>query len=271
MSIIKISILTPSYNQAKYLERNILSVLNQNYPSFEHIIIDGGSTDGTIDILKKYPHLKWVSEKDNGQADALNKGLKMVAGEIIGWINSDDFYENYIFESVSEEFNDLSTQWIIGDVTIFDEGSGEKIPIRSVPVTYRGLLKNPDIIKQPAAFFRKSFLEHSGGWDSALHMVMDYDLWLRLSKNNAPKMVNKQWAYFTLQAEQKTLGANLLRQSREMRMVMKKAGAPLRYRIIIIFKKYLYFVKFMFKSAVINRGMLPKKYLRLNLINRKSY
>ena len=88
--MLKISIVTCSYNQAEFIRQNIESVLNQNYPNFEHLIIDGGSTDGTIEILKEYPHLNWVSEPDRGQSDALNKGFRKASGDIIAWINSDD-------------------------------------------------------------------------------------------------------------------------------------------------------------------------------------
>ena len=97
----KISIITPSFNQGKYIEQTILSVLNQSYKNFEHIICDGGSTDGTVDVLKKYKHLIWVSEEDEGQSDALSKALSMSSGDIIGWINSDDYYySDDIFEYV---------------------------------------------------------------------------------------------------------------------------------------------------------------------------
>jgi len=88
---VKISIITPTLNHAQYIEDTILSVKNQDYSDFEHIIIDGGSTDGTVDILKKYPHLIWISEKDSGQSNAINKGFKMASGDILAWINSDDY------------------------------------------------------------------------------------------------------------------------------------------------------------------------------------
>ncbi len=98
----KISIVTPSYNSAEFIEDCIQSVLKQNYPNFEHIIIDGGSTDGTVEILKKYPHLKWISEPDEGQSDALNKGFKKAEGDIIGWLNSDDVYLPGTFNKVAD-------------------------------------------------------------------------------------------------------------------------------------------------------------------------
>ena len=110
----KISIITPSFNQGEYIEQTILSVLNQSYKNFEHIICDGGSTDGTVDILKKYKHLVWVSEKDAGQSDALNKALSICTGDIIGWINSDDYYHSDdIFEYVTSKFTP-QTNWVIG-------------------------------------------------------------------------------------------------------------------------------------------------------------
>jgi len=114
----KISIVTPSFNSAKFIEDCIQSVLNQNYLNFEHIIIDGGSTDGTIEI-KKYPHLKWISEPDEGIYDAMNKGIKLSSGEIIGILNSDDFYEPNIFMSIATIFRkDPKIALVHGDMKI---------------------------------------------------------------------------------------------------------------------------------------------------------
>ena len=98
----KLSIVTPSLNQGKYIEETILSVRNQKYPNYEHIIIDGGSTDETVNIVKKYPNITFVYEKDNGMTDAINKGLRIASGEYIGWINSDDYYAENVFYKIVE-------------------------------------------------------------------------------------------------------------------------------------------------------------------------
>jgi glycosyltransferase involved in cell wall biosynthesis len=265
-----ISILTPSYNQGKYIERNILSVLNQNYSSFEHIVIDGGSSDNTVEILKKHPYVKWVSEKDNGQSDALNKGLKIAQGEIIGWINSDDFYEPDIFNIVAKEFEDQSVQWLVGNIKVFNEESKQVTSIKSPTITYNKLLKSPEIVKQPPTFFRKSILEQVGAWNATLHMVMDYDLWLRLSKISAPKMIEKYLAVFTTQAEQKSLGKNLLKQSREICGIMQRERAPIHYQLKIVIRNHFYFLWFYTKSALITIGIIPSKYRYLKLLNRNK-
>jgi glycosyltransferase involved in cell wall biosynthesis len=271
MKPIKISILTPSYNQGSFIERNILSVLNQNYSSFEHIVIDGGSNDNTVEILKKYPHLKWVSEKDNGQADALNKGLKTATGEIIGWVNSDDFYEPDIFNAVAKEFEDQNVQWIVGNIKYYYEVDKHERPIKSPVITYNNLLKSPETVKQPATFFRKSILERVGGWNVEYHLVMDYDLWLRLARISTPKMVDKYWAIFTIQEAQKTIGHALLKQTGEIRRIMKREGAPDHYILRVFVINNFYFIKFYIKSILISMGLIPSKYRCLKLIKRDSY
>lgn len=181
-----ISIVTPSLNQGIYIEENIKSVLNQDYPDFEHIIIDGGSTDGTIDILEKYNHLIWISEKDRGQSEAINKGFRRANGEIIGWLNSDDCYEPDAFSTIARELNRAEGKYIVfGDCNLIDK-KGERIGC------CKGKLPHPnDFIKyweknytipQPAVFFYKEIIDKVGYLDESLHYVMDYDFWLRISK-----------------------------------------------------------------------------------------
>jgi glycosyltransferase involved in cell wall biosynthesis len=181
-----ISIVTPSLNQGAYIEENIKSVLNQHYPNFEHIIIDGGSTDDTIDILMKYNHLIWVSEKDGGQSEAINKGFRRANGEIIGWLNSDDCYAPEVFFTVVKELNKTQGKYILfGDCIVIDEMKNR--------IGYcKGRLPNPNnlirywdrdyTIPQPSVFFFREVLLKCGYLDETFHYAMDYDFWLRISK-----------------------------------------------------------------------------------------
>lgn len=250
MNCPKISIITPSYNQGDFLEKNILAVLNQQYANFEHIIIDGGSTDKTLEILKRYSHLKWISVRDKGQADALNKGLKMSTGDIIGWINSDDFYEENIFQSLSEYFTDENTNWIVGYLKQINFIKGTAVKVGSPKIDYASLIKNPDIVRQPCTFFRKRIIEHAGAWNEDLHMVMDFDLWIRLAKICEPKMVDMHLANFVIHSNQKTNVKNIKKQIREILYILKKEQAPKTLILNMLFRKYKSYYKQKIKSLL---------------------
>jgi len=256
----KISILTPSFNQARYIEETIESVTRQDYGNVEHIVMDGGSTDGTVGILRKHPHLIWFSESDKGQADALNKGLRQASGDIVGWINSDDFYARDVFASVVRCFDDPSVQWAVGNLTYVFEESSDAIPGRSPAVTPAALIQNPDIVRQQPAFFRKALLETVGAWNPEFHMVMDYDLWIRLAKVSAPKMVDANWAYFRCHAGQKSTYVNLKRQLDEIGRVLARERVPESAVRRIRRKKRWYWTKGWIKNALIEAGALDEKY-----------
>lgn len=257
---LKFSIITPSYNQGPYIEQTILSVANQPGIEKEHIVIDGGSNDETPEILKKYPALKWVSEKDKGQADALNKGLKLATGDIVGWINSDDYYEEGIFESVAKNFEDPKTMWVIGNLAFVFDSTQEIVEDISPEVRYQRLVSNPDIVRQQPTFFRREFLLRAGGWNPDHFMTMDYELWIRLAKESAPKMVNETWAYFRAHALQKTSHANILRQYREISQILKREHAGFGIRFRIGARKRGQWFKGFLKSQLINAGLLDKRY-----------
>src|SRR5229473_6606028 len=132
----KISIVTPSFNQGRFLEETILSVLNQDYPNLEYIIIDGGSTDETIEVIRRYEDriTFWVSEKDRGQVHAINKGIEKTTGDIFGFINSDDVYLPGAFNTVVEHFqNQPATEWVCGDTVMFGEGFTTELITAVVP------------------------------------------------------------------------------------------------------------------------------------------
>lgn len=255
----KISIITPSFNQGEYIEECIQSALNQNYPFIEHIIVDGGSTDNTIDILKKYNHLIWVSEKDEGQADALNKGLKMAKGEIIGWINSDDYYLPGVFKSIANAFINHQAKWIVSDQYYLRDGELKESIINEI--NHKTLLHNPDQVKQQGAFYLKSFLEQAGGFNKDFYMVMDLDLWLRLAKIEAPHKLQQFTSCFRLHDDQKTSSKNILRQLKEIKTLMRREKAPKLWVYRIIYKKRKSYFKKIIKRILCSMGLLNKKYL----------
>jgi len=182
-----VSVVTPSYNSARFIEETILSVKNQTYPRIEHIVMDGSSTDETLDILRKYnDSITWISEPDEGQSDAINKGWKMAKGEILGWLNADDIYVPSAVETAVRFFsNNPSTSMVYGNCDFIDENG--KIIIRQYQAgkfDLKGLLCSRINIPQPTVFFRKEVLNHVGYLDKDLHMVMDGDYWIRIGLNN---------------------------------------------------------------------------------------
>ena len=257
---LKFSIITPSYNQGQFIEQTILAVADQPGVDKQHIVIDGGSTDNTSEVLKKYPHLIWVSEKDKGQADALRKGLMLATGDIVGWINSDDYYEEGILESVAKHFEDPKTMWVIGNLAYVFDSTKDVLADTSPEVTYQRLLSNPDIVRQQPTFFRREFLLYAGGWNPDYFMVMDYDLWVRLAKESTPKMVDETFAYFRFHALQKTSHENILRQYREISRILKQEHAGLGIRLKIGARKRGEWLKGLVKSYLLSAGLLNKRY-----------
>jgi glycosyltransferase involved in cell wall biosynthesis len=245
----KISILTPSFNQGKYIEQNIQSVLNQNYKNFEHIILDGGSKDNTLEILKKYPHLRWISEKDNGQSHALNKGLAMATGEIIGWLNSDDFYEKNVFGEVAASFSSPDVSWVKGDIILLNEQKNTAVQICSNAFSFESIKKGkPWEVAQPGTFFTRVAALGAGGFDESLYMAMDGDLWIRLAKISAPVIAHKTWAYFRVHENQKTNGSNVRKQIREIMYFYNKNNLPYSSALKLTYPLVFSFIRKKLKS-----------------------
>lgn len=177
----KISIVTASYNQGHFIEETILSVLNQNYPNFEYIIIDGGSTDNSVEIIKKYQqHLTyWVSEKDKGQANAINKGLQLCSGDIFNWLNSDDYLETEALHTIAAAFADEQVQIVAGHVRTFSTAHEEQIPNQQLSA--KGLMCWEPGVKfvQPGVWMRRALIVQCGGIDEQFHYAFDWDLYIR--------------------------------------------------------------------------------------------
>lgn len=185
----KISIITPVYNQVDYIEATILSVINQNYSNLEYIIVDGGSTDGTLDIIKKYEkHIfKWISEPDKGMYDALNKGFEISTGEIMGWINSDDvLLENSLLNSAKIFIEVKEVSWIQGSSSFIDL-NGRVINI-AIPKKFSLLMflnHNYKWIQQESTFWRRDLWERAGGKiDDRLKLAGDFELWFRFFQHD---------------------------------------------------------------------------------------
>lgn len=180
---LKISIITPSYNQGKYLEQTITSVLSQNYPALEYIIIDGGSTDNSVDIIRKYEkHLAyWVSEKDNGQSEAINKGVSRATGDIINWLNSDDYYEPGALLKVAEAFQEPVVNVVCGRGRLFRNPNETAYYSNGTDIYSGNLAKTIGWarIDQPETFFRATVIKKIGLLDTRLHYLMDRDWWIK--------------------------------------------------------------------------------------------
>ncbi|AFY77511.1 MAG: glycosyltransferase [Hydrococcus sp. C42_A2020_068] len=179
----KISIITPSYNQGKFIESAIQSVLRQNHSNFEHIIIDNCSQDQTKEIVKKYNHLVWISEPDKGQSDALNKGFKIATGDLIGWLNADDLYLPYCFFNVGNYYlNNLDIDIFYGNYRWIDE-TGKLLQLRQELDLDLFILKYLHVHYIPTAsvFFRRKIFEEDNYLDTSYNYAMDYEFFLRLA------------------------------------------------------------------------------------------
>lgn len=179
----RISIITPSFNQADFLERTILSVLEQNYPNLEYIVIDGGSTDGSVDIIRRYQSRLafWVSEQDQGQAHAINKGLMRATGDWVAWQNSDDIFYPDAFKRVAfAAKRHPKAQLITGDINLIDESDQLIRGLKYVRPSYKALLAEGMVLANQAAFWRRDLHTRIGLLDESLHYGFDYEWFLRV-------------------------------------------------------------------------------------------
>lgn len=237
----KISIVTPSFNQGDYIGRTIQSVLDQNYPNLEYIIIDGGSTDNSVEIIKQYSDrlTYWISEKDNGQSHALNKGLRMVTGDIVAWINSDDWYDEGVFELVADLHQRNPDAIILGNCTRHYIGSGRRKFLRPQTPTTLSLLRywrSNFCPPQPSIFFPASVLRKVGVLDEQLNFAMDLDLWIRMSKTSNFCYVDKNLSHYLIHDFSKSGSGNgFIKFRKEWRKVCFKHVRDVSWKDKVLF------------------------------------
>jgi glycosyltransferase involved in cell wall biosynthesis len=208
-----ISVITPVHNGERFIESCLKSVINQNYPQVEHIIVDGGSTDGTVGIIQQYaenyPHIRWLSESDRGQSDAMNKGVILAKGEIIGILNVDDFYEPGVFNRVSKIFKSLpSPSLVVGNCNIRDvRGKIQKIN-KPDKLNLDDLLLGWTFAQHPvnpsAYFYHKSLHDKIGLYDVDEHYLMDLKFILEVVQIANLKYIDETWGNFTYHRDAKT-------------------------------------------------------------------
>jgi glycosyltransferase involved in cell wall biosynthesis len=200
-----VSIVTPSLNQAAYIEAAIRSVLEQDYPRVEHIVVDGGSSDGTQDILGRYSQLRWVSEPDDGQADAVNKGFAMAHGEIFGWLNADDLYLPGAVSTAVQALREWSCALVHGGWRQIDAEGATIKDVEPVSFDYARQLEVANRVAQPGVFFTREAFEAVGGLDVRYRYAMDYELWLKLGKRFEVRHVDTILGAYRYHSESKTV------------------------------------------------------------------
>ncbi len=224
-----VSIVTPSYNQARYLEETMRSVLEQDYPHIEYIVVDGGSTDDSVEIIQKYADRLawWVSEKDRGQTDAINKGFARARGQVLAWINSDDTYQpGAVREAVEFLQQNPQVGLVYGDANYIDEHGRVIGRFPAAQTDYRRLRQGYVHIPQQAAFFRADLWRKVGPLDDSFYFAMDYDLWVRLAREAPIVYHPRLWANFRLHSDAKTITADDRCWPEMLRVHYRDGGSP---------------------------------------------
>jgi glycosyltransferase involved in cell wall biosynthesis len=234
-----VSVVTPSLNQARFLEKTIESVLSQDYPSLEYIVVDGGSTDGSEAIIRRHASrlALWVSEADRGQTDAINKGFTHAHGDILAWLNSDDTWTPRTVACAVRAFSEqLDYGLIYGGANYIDEDDCIIGRFPAAQTTY-GLLRQGYVhIPQQAAFFRADLWRSLGPLDASLYFAMDYDLWVRIAQQAPIKYVPQIWANFRLHSAGKTILADERCWPEMLRIHYRDGGS---FFSIIVAKYYI--------------------------------
>lgn len=272
----KFTIVTPSYNQGQFIEQTIKSVLSQKGDFFiDYIIADGGSTDKSVEIIKKYDNLlknglypvkckgiefRWWSKKDKGQSDAINQGFKIAKGEILAWINSDDYYLQGTFQAVTLKYKEEPFDFLYGDCLKLYSPNNKLIERKpDSNETYKSLLARAGTFEQQATFFTKKITEQVGYLDETLHYCMDYDFWCKIFKIGNIKYLPGALAVFRIWENSKT-ATSQKKFNNERRLIAKRYGG----NILTPKSVFLFIGKFNWRYLIKNK--FPSLYYALKRI-----
>ena len=235
-----VSIITPSFNQSRYLEATINSVLGQDYPRIEYIIVDGGSTDGSVDVIKKHEGRLawWVSEQDKGQTDAINKGFNRASGDILAWLNSDDTYNpGAVSAAVKYLIENQDVAMVYAECNFIDEAGNVIGKFGAAQTDLRRLREGYVHIPQQTMFFRAKYWKELGPLDPSFYFAMDYDLWTRIAAHAPIKYLTGQtWANFRLHTSGKTVASDDRCWPEMLRVHYRDGGS---FFSVIVAKYYL--------------------------------
>jgi glycosyltransferase involved in cell wall biosynthesis len=246
--MIRISIVTPSFNQGQFIEETITSVLSQNYGAVEYIIIDGGSTDNTVEVIQEYADrlAYWVSEPDRGQTHAINKGFERATGEVIAWLNSDDLYCSDALAIVGAYFADHpECMWLCGNIMFADEYGtvfARKKPIYSTFISRHG----SSSLYQPNVFVRRSILDEVGFLREDFHLMMDKEWFCRIACKYPPHIIDKDLALFRWHSSSKsstTNGTALYKRYLEERIMVSTHYAPFLKPYLRVMPRQVFFLQ----------------------------
>ena len=256
----RITIVTPSYNQGNFIEQTIRSVCDQNYPNLEYIIMDGGSTDGSVEIIRRYASrlTHWESHKDNGQADAIYRGFELSTGNILGWLNSDDFLLPGAIRKVADYFlNNKNNIGVVGGSILIDS-HGNFIKNRfGIPICNGGMKINQNNLiylngggfAQPASFWKKKEFFESGGFDRKLKFCFDFDMYLRLCNYGKFGHIKDFLACFRIHDLSKTRTMKSI-QIKESKLVREKYGSYYKFKPIILLNRMIYRYYYILKNKL---------------------
>lgn len=268
----KISIITPSFNQAEFLERTIKSVLDQNYANLEYILIDGGSTDGSVDIIKRYSDSisYWISKKDSGQTEAINKGFKLATGEIVAWLNSDDEYCEGTLERVAKTFmSDSHLDFVFGDRLSIDRNGNILRDDRHTRFSFTELILHGMILTQPSSFWKRELFGKYGYLDETKRFCMDYEFFCRIGQHIKAKHICQPLSCFRWHEDSKSLTIQDVRLSEHTAIAasyLDSACGPWPIWLVrlymLISRTFWYIVQgdLLYVLRGIIRRMLPAKY-----------